>query len=126
MKRSTLGLSTSQGQSHRLAQLSSLLQHELGLLLTRELELPAGALLTVSRVTVLPDLSAARIGVTILPWERHLEVFQLLQRRTHDLQRLLNAKLHIYRVPKLEFQLDDSTERADRLEQLLDKLDTKA
>lgn len=107
---------------HRLPQLASLLQHELGILFARELELPSGVLLTVTKVTVTDDLSIAHVGVSVLPFVRRQEAFKLLAEFRRELQRLVNERLSTYRVPKLEFVIDESSERAATVESLLDSL----
>lgn len=107
---------------HRLPQLVSLIQRELGSLLPRELELPAGVLLTVTKVEVVDDLSAARVGVSVLPYAHRAEAFELLIQARRTLQQAVNEHLKLYRVPKLEFYLDESAERAASVERLLDKL----
>lgn len=108
--------------ANRLPRLESLLRHEIGNILERELELPPDTLLTISAVEVLPDLSQARIGVSILPTEKAGVIFKLLLKSAAETQRLINQKLRLYRVPKLYFYLDHSLAEVDRLERLLDTL----
>ncbi|KKS74517.1 MAG: Ribosome-binding factor A [Parcubacteria group bacterium GW2011_GWA2_42_80] len=64
--------------NRRLPKLESLLRSEVGSAMERELELPGGALLTITSVKVLPDLSQTRIGVSILPTEKQDQVFKIL------------------------------------------------
>ena len=47
----------------RLPRLESVLRHELGQIMTREMEWPLGTLVTLSQVEVLADLSAVRVGL---------------------------------------------------------------
>jgi len=91
----------------------------------RELELPGGALLTIISVKVLPDLSQTRIGVSILPTEKQDQVFKILISATANLQRIVNRRLKLYRVPRISFYFDDSLEKADKIDRLLDNLSTK-
>ena len=108
--------------SRRLQKLESLLRSEVGANLERELELPPNTLLTITSVTVLPDLSQARLGVSILPVDRSQRIFKLLAAKAPNLQQLVNRRLRLYRVPKLSFYLDDSLAEADRIERLLNNL----
>ena len=108
--------------SRRLQKLESLLRSEVGANLERELELPPNTLLTITSVTVLPDLSQARLGVSILPVDRSQRIFKLLAAKAPNLQQLANRRLRLYRVPKLSFYLDDSLAEADRIERLLNNL----
>lgn len=123
MSRSESKPSASAGRgSHRLEQLASLIRHELGVLLPREVELPPGLLLTVTQVIVAEDLSLARVGVSVLPFIRRREAFVVLTATRRELQRLVNQRLSTYRVPKLEFYLDETPERAANIEGILDRL----
>lgn len=110
--------------SHRLHQLASFIQHELGVLLPREVELSEGMLLTVTKVVVVDDLSVARVGVSVLPFARRHEAFATLAAARGELQRQVAARLATWRVPKLEFYLDETPERAATIEGLLDHLNT--
>ncbi|OHA57382.1 MAG: ribosome-binding factor A [Candidatus Veblenbacteria bacterium RIFOXYC2_FULL_42_11] len=111
--------------NRRLPKLESLLRSEVGSAMERELELPGGALLTITSVKVLPDLSQTRIGVSILPTEKQDQVFKILISATANLQRIVNRRLKLYRVPRLSFYFDDSLEKADKIDRLLDNLSTK-
>lgn len=124
MKRSDKGplVNKEPASTKRIPKLESLLRSEVGQLLERELELPAGALLTITAVQVVSDLSQARIGVSILPQDKADKIFKSLLLSAGTLQRLINGRLRLYRVPKLSFYLDSSLEQADRLDHLLDSL----
>ena len=108
--------------SRRLQKLESLLRSEVGANLERELELPPNTLLTITSVTVLPDLSQARLGVSILPVDRSQRIFKLLAAKAPNLQQLVNRRLRLYRVPRLNFYLDSSLAEADHIDRLLDSL----
>lgn len=108
--------------SRRLSRLESLLRSEVGKIIEREIEVPANTLLTITEVKVLPDLSQARIGVSVLPIDKSDLVFKILIKATPELQRQINERLHLYRVPKLSFYLDDSLAEANKIESLLDSL----
>ena len=108
--------------SRRLQKLESLLRSEVGANLERELELPPNTLLTITSVTVLPDLSQARLGVSILPVDRSQRIFKLLAAKAPNLQQLANRRLRLYRVPRLNFYLDSSLAEADHIDRLLDSL----
>ena len=111
--------------SHRLAKLASLISRELGLIIEREFELPRGVLLTITSVSVLADLSEARVGVSVLPAEQAQEIFVRLSAVAGRLQHILNPHLRLYRVPRLVFQLDSSLAVADHIEHLLDNIKTE-
>jgi len=86
-----------------------------------ELKDPRVGFVTVTDVKTSADLSHARVYVSVLGDERRRE--QTLQglRSAHGrLQRRVASELHLKRTPALDFVYDDTTDRALRLEELLD------
>lgn len=110
------------GANRRLSKLESLLRSELNRALARELELPRNVLLSLTSLKVQADQSEVHVGVSVLPFARRHESFGALRAAQPAVQRVLNERLKLYRVPKLVFYLDEQPERADRLEHLLDTL----
>ncbi len=86
-----------------------------------DLKDPRIGFVTVTDVKTSPDLRRARVFVTVLgtPDERTASLAGL-QSAHGILQRRVNAELRMKRTPALEFVYDDTTDRAMRLEQLLD------
>lgn len=125
-KSATASLPEAGSKARRLEQLASLIRAELGKLLTREVELSSGILVTITGVEVLPDFKEAHVRVSVLPFARGQEVFTLLQRVLPGLQHHLNATLTMFHAPKIVLEFDETPERTARLEHLLDSLKPKA
>ncbi len=67
-------------------------------------------------VDVSADLGHARVHVSVLGnEEQKTQVLAALERAEGFLHRQLMREMHIKRVPRLHFQLDQSMEEADRL-----------
>ncbi|MFH1866561.1 MAG: 30S ribosome-binding factor RbfA [Patescibacteria group bacterium] len=113
---------TPESRSRRLYQIDSLLQHELGTLFSRMLESPLGTLVSISTITVSADLSYAEVKLSILPHEQREEVLKAIQGQLKEIQHELNKRLRLYRVPKLNFIIDETEEQAGKIESLLDSL----
>jgi len=64
-------------------------------------------------------------GALFLPTEKQDQVFKILISATSNLQRIVNRRLKLYRVPRISFYFDDSLEKADKIDRLLDNLSTK-
>lgn len=111
--------------ARRLPKLESLLRLEVANIIEREIEFPKDTLLTITTVNVLPDLSQVRIGVSVLPVTQTALAFKILIHSAYEVQRLINQRLRLYRVPKLSFYIDDSLAEADKIETLLDSLKTE-
>ena len=82
-----------------------------------------GALVTVSEVRVSPDLSVAKVFVSIFPSEKQAAVMQLIEENKRalrgELGHVVAKQLRI--VPELIFLLDSSLDYAEHIEELLKK-----
>lgn len=82
-----------------------------------------GAMVTVSEVRVSPDLSSAKVFVSIFPSERASEVMNILNENIRvyrgELGRKVASQLRI--VPDIYFLLDTTLDYAQHIEELLKK-----
>ena len=80
-----------------------------------------GAMVTVSEVRVSPDLSLAKVFVSIFPSAKAESVMQTLRENVRSLRgelgRLVAKQLRI--VPELAFLLDSSLDYAEHIDELL-------
>lgn len=87
----------------------------------QELKDPRIGFVTVTDVRTSADLRHARVYVTVLGDERQREESLAGLRSAHGvLQRRVGTQLRMKRTPTLAFHYDDTTDRAMRMEQLLD------
>jgi len=82
-----------------------------------------GAMVTVSEVRVSPDLSVARVYVSIFPSEKASAVMPMLEEHSRALRGELGRKVasQLRIVPELAFFLDTSLDYAEHIEALLKK-----
>ena len=86
-----------------------------------DLKDPRIGFVTVTDVKTSADLRHARVYVTVLGGEdERTRSLQGLQSATGVLQRRVGTQLRMKRTPTLEFHYDDTTDRAMRMEELLD------
>ena len=82
-----------------------------------------GALVSVSGVKISPDLSQAKIYVSIFPSSKSETVMEIIGDQTRalrgELGRRVGKQLRI--VPELQFYLDDSLDYVEHIEELLKK-----
>ncbi|MBR4734593.1 MAG: 30S ribosome-binding factor RbfA [Bacteroidales bacterium] len=82
-----------------------------------------GAMVTVSEVRVSPDLSVAKVYVSVFPSEKQGPVMQILQDSNKalrgELGHLVAKQFRI--VPELIFILDTTLDYAEHIEELLKK-----
>ena len=82
-----------------------------------------GAMVTVSEVRISPDLSVAKVYVSIFPSDRQEPVMKMLQEQVRTLRGELGRKVakQLRIVPELIFQLDTSLDYAEHIDELLKK-----
>jgi ribosome-binding factor A len=108
-------------QGHRPDRVGEQIREELSELLSRgAVHDPGIGFITLTRVTVSPDLQIARVFYTTLgdPKARK-DTAKALQRATPFLRRHIGGAIRLRRVPELEFRFDESIENQDRIEQIL-------
>ena len=81
-----------------------------------------GISVTVSEVSVSPDLSNARVYVTPLGGVDMAEVVAILNIIAPDLQTYVAQKVHLRRMPRLKFVADHSFENAQKMSSLIANL----
>jgi ribosome-binding factor A len=113
-------------QGSRPDRVGEEIRHELGNLLTRQVQDPGIGFVTLTRVKVSPDLQMARVYYTLLgdPKQRR-DTARALERATPFLRRQIGRRLRLRRVPELRFQFDESVEHQDRIERILLDLDAE-
>jgi ribosome-binding factor A len=101
----------------------------IGDVVAKDIKDPRVGFVTVTDVRTSPDLSHARVYVSVLgergrrsePEQREASLDGL--RSAHGfLQGRIAAELRLKRTPALEFSYDDTTDRAMRVEQILDQI----
>ena len=81
---------------------------------------PGIGFITLTRVTVSPDLQMARVYYTSMgDAKARLETEKALQRATPFFRRQVGSRLRLRRVPELDFRFDESIAHQDRIEQIL-------
>ena len=105
----------------RMRRVDAAVRQVVGDAVAQDLKDPRVGFVTVTDVKTSPDLRHARVYVSVLgtPAEREASLEGL--RSAHGfLQRRVADELHLKHTPELQFVFDDTTEKAFRLEELLD------
>ena len=106
----------------RASRIAAQLQRSLAELLRRGVKDPRVGNVTITAVSLAPDLSVARIH--FLPFataQAADEVLSGLRSASGFLRGELARDLKLRHAPRLEFQLDTDLERAQKLTQLIDR-----
>ena len=98
--------------SHRREQLERTLQRIIGKLITAGLADPRiSGLISVTGVSVSPDLRNATVKVSVMPEARQRASIQGLRHAAGHIQSLVGKELRSRSIPHLYFQLDESLKK---------------
>ena len=112
--------------STRPSRVGDQLRAEIADLLARQVHDPGIGFVTITHVNVSPDLQVARVYYTTLGDQKaRRDTSRALDRATPFLRRQIGSRLRLKRVPLLEFFFDESIERGDRIERILNDLSTE-
>jgi len=107
----------------RLNKIGRLLQKELGDLFLRQTKALPGTLVSVSAVRVSPDLSVAKVYLSIFPTEKADELMGAIETNKKTIRYDLGqrVRLQLRRITELIFYRDDSLDYVENIDQLLNK-----
>lgn len=108
------------GRGDRPARVAERIREEISLLLLQKARDPGLSSVTVTEVSVTPDLRIAHVNYSALvePGTRP-EVAKALRRSSGFLRRELGHILGLRYAPELQFHYDDSYDRGARIDALL-------
>ena len=113
--------SQASGPSQRQLRVGEALRHALSEILMREDFFDpdlANVSITISEITVSPDLANARVYTMPLGGVNNDVVLPALNRLAHLIQSFVAKKVHLRRTTRLRFLLDESFENAARMNEL--------
>jgi ribosome-binding factor A len=108
--------------STRQNKISRLLQKDLAEIIQKEgRDLFPGVMVSVTNVRISPDLSIARVYLSIFPSEKGAAVLLEIKKHTSKIRGLLGLKVgkQLRIVPQLDFHIDDSLDYIDNIDRLL-------
>ncbi|HEY4918150.1 MAG TPA: 30S ribosome-binding factor RbfA [Solirubrobacteraceae bacterium] len=119
--------------SGRMRRVDEAIRQVIGDAVAGDLKDPRVGFVTVTDVRTSPDLSHARVYVSVLSLDPRAGVVSTPEERETTLDGLNSAhgflqariagELHLKRTPTLEFAYDDTTDRAMRVEELIDEME---
>lgn len=101
----------------RMARVDELLKEELAPLVQKETQ---GKLVTITDVDTARDLKNATVWASTIDKEKH-EIIDTLNDLAPEFQHELGQRLDLRYIPKLYFKLDKSGERAQRIDEILER-----
>ncbi len=110
--------------STRQNKISRLIQKEVADIFLKDAKnLGRGTLVTVTVVRISPDLSIARIFLSIFPSTGSKELIENINNKKKQIRYELakRTKSQLRSVPELNFYIDDSLDYAEKIDKLLKK-----
>lgn len=109
--------------STRLNKIGRLIQKELGDIFQKQTQSMPGTLISVSVVRVSPDLSVARVYLSIFPSEKAKELLEAVRANTKAIRFDLGQRIRqqVRKIPELSFFIDDSLDYIEHIDELLQK-----
>jgi ribosome-binding factor A len=106
----------------RMRRVNEAMREVLSGAITSELKDPRVGFVTVMSVDTAPDLRQARVFVSVLGTDSDRRRSLDGLRSAHGfLQRRVADELHLKHTPTLDFVYDDTTDRAQRIDELLER-----
>ena len=110
--------------SRRTDRVEDLIRAELSEIILREVADPRVRMVTVTDVSVSPDLTNAKVSVSMYgSEEERADCLAGLRRASGFLRGHLGRRLTIRRTPELSFELDRGAEHSARIAEILENLD---
>ena len=110
-------------KGRRRSRVTALIQEEAAQFITEDIDVPPGAVATVTHVAITPDGVRADIFVSLFP-PQHIGVFR---NRMQQMEGRFNAKmrqaLRMKKMPRMQFVFDDAALKQEHIERLLRSVD---
>ena len=110
-------------ETTRQAKIARLIQKELSEIFRQQTAKTHGTLVSVSAVRISPDLSIARVYLSIFPAERSQEILEGINSQSKTIRYELARKVRfqLRKCPELSFYIDDSLDYIENIDRLLEK-----
>ncbi len=108
-------------ETTRQAKIARLLQKDLSEIFRQQTAKTHGTLVSVSAVRVSPDLSIARVYLSIFPPEKSQEILEGINQSAKTIRYELAQKVRfqLRKCPELSFFIDDSLDYIENIDRLL-------
>lgn len=110
-------------ETTRQAKIARLIQKELSEIFRLQTAKTHGVLISVSTVRVTPDLSSARVYLSVFPSDKSAEMLENINKSAKTVRYELaqRVRYQLRKTPELAFYLDDSLDYIENIDHLLAK-----
>jgi len=107
---------------HRIEKINQLIQQEVNNIILREIDLPEGALVTLTKVETSKDLHNCTLWISVIPGDKQSKTLNVLQKDKKQIRYLLANRVKFRIIPELKFKLDLTESNAAHIDHLIDKI----
>ncbi len=112
-------------KSFRTKRVNELLKREIGELINNSLLGATDFFYTVTEVRTTKDLKHADVWISVLGSpEKRGEAIRVLKENSWRVKKELAKRVYLKRLPEVEFKLDDTLDKAERIEKILKDINT--
>lgn len=105
-----------------IKKVDSILMREISMIISKELNDPLLGFPTVTEVDLAPDYSVAKVYVSFLGKNyKKRDGLEALRRAKGHIKSLLAKRVQMRKIPDLTFVVDDTLDKATRIEEILSK-----
>ena len=110
-------------ESTRIQKIQRLIQKDLSEIFREDTSKMRGVIVSVSNVRVSPDLSIARVHLSVFPSERAQEIVDGVNKNVKTIRYALAQRVRnqLRKTPELVFYVDDSLDYIEHIDELLKK-----
>lgn len=111
-------------ETTRQQKVGKQIQKDISDIFTKEArDLLQGAMVTVTMVRVSPDLSFAKIYLSVFPFEKSDQIMEQLEANNKGIRKALSTRMRnqLKQMPEIDFRLDDSLEYIENIDNLLNE-----
>lgn len=108
--------------SNRIQRVNALIARELSQILLAEVDFPKGVLVTITQVETSANLKEVKVYVSVMPNSKASRISEILNKIIYGIQQSLNKRLIMRPIPRIRFEIEQKTEEAARIEELLEKV----
>lgn len=109
--------------SIRTEKVAEEIKHQIAGVLSRDIAEPEFGLVTVTKVRIATDLKNAKIYLSFLANKEPVEkCLEKINNRKKQIRMHLGSRIHLKYMPELDFYHDDTTEYANRIDELIKEI----
>ena len=108
--------------SVRIEKIQELIKEEISLIFLHKIRDPQLGLVTVTKVKVTPDLSGAKVFVSIYDREKRTESLEKINEISGLIRSELAKRVRLRKTPELNFIIDDTLDYVEKMENIFKKI----